>query len=117
MVETSVFPSPVFISAMAPRCSAPAPDDLDVVVPLPQHPPRRLPDHGERLGFEVVEEGALRQPFPEGCGLGAQRLIVERLDLGLETVDPPYQGLEILEGATFSGAQHLVEEGHGRHGT
>ncbi len=75
---------------------SPGANDLDVVVTLSQHAPCRFTHNGKSLRLEIVEGCSLRQPVPELRRLGSQRLIVERLDLRLERVDPPHQILQVL---------------------
>ena len=77
-VATSVLPSPVFISAMPPRCRTMPPMSCTSKWRIAEHAPARLAADGERLGQEVVERLALVEPASElgghrpqlGVGLG-----------------------------------------------
>ena len=61
--------------------------ELHVVVALADHPPGGLADHGERLDQQVVEVLAVVEPLAELGGLGLERVVGQRFDLGLERVD------------------------------
>ena len=63
-----------------------AADQLHVEVPHVDRAAPGLPHDGERLGEQVVDGRALRQPLPELGGLRPQRLVGERLDSGFEGV-------------------------------
>jgi hypothetical protein len=63
-----------------------AADQLDVVVPLAQHPLGGLAHHGEGFVQQLVEGLALGQAFAEFDGLGAQLLVGERLIFGSSAV-------------------------------
>ena len=63
-VATRVLPSPVFISAMLPRCSAAPPMTWTSKGRMPMHPLGGLADGGERLGHQVVERLAVLEALP-----------------------------------------------------
>ena len=64
-----------------------AADQLHVEMALAERAPRRLAHGGEGGHEEVVERAPLRELLAELAGAVAQRLVGERLDLGLERVD------------------------------
>ena len=64
-----------------------AADQLHVEVAHLQHALAGLAHHGKGLGQQLVERLALRQALAELVGLGAQRGVVQRLELRLERVD------------------------------
>ena len=72
-VATSVLPSPVFISAIVPRCSTIAADQLHVEVPHVEHAAAGFADDGKGLGQQVVERLAVGDARLEFGGLRAQR--------------------------------------------
>ncbi len=72
-------------------------DQLDVEVPHPEHALAAFADHGERLGQQVVERLAGLEPPAKLVPFGHERGVVERLDLGLEHVDPVDDRLQLLE--------------------
>ena len=90
-VATRVLPSPVAISAILPGVEHHAAHQLDVEVAHAHGAAGRLADRGEGLGQQVVDLGAVGQPLAELGGAGAEGLVGERLEAGLERGDlrPP----------------------------
>ena len=85
---------------------------LHVVVELPDHPARRLPDGGERLEQQVVEVLAVGQALPELDRVVAQRLVGERgvfVGEGADVRDERLQGPQLL---ALADAQNLGEDAH-----
>ena len=70
MVETRVFPSPVFISATIPRCSAAAPMICTSKCRWPSTRLRSLPHGGKGLDLELVQALAGGDATTELCCLG-----------------------------------------------
>ena len=64
-----------------------AADELDVEMPLAERAARRLADGREGRREEIVERLASGQRLAEFLGPRAQRLVGQRLDLGLQRVD------------------------------
>jgi hypothetical protein len=64
-----------------------AADQLHVEVAHLQRALAGLAHHGEGLGQQVVERLALREALAELVGLGAQRGVVQLLELRLQRVD------------------------------
>ena len=95
-VDTSVLPSPVFISAIEPRCRIDAADHLDVVVALARGALGRLAHRGKGLGQQVVEGSPLSMTLAEVRRAPAQGGVGERNQLGLELID-----LRSTSGVTF----------------
>jgi hypothetical protein len=85
---------------------------LDVEVPLARHAGGGLAHHGERLCEDVVEVLAALEATTELRGLGAQRVVGERLHPRLEPVDVRDQALECLELLAFAGAKDAIEQFH-----
>ena len=120
-MATRVLPSPVFISATQPKCSAGAAHDLHVEVALAERAPTRLADRGEGLGEELVEvvdpglevvAGRCRRGVAEVTGERAQLVVGASLHLGLVRVHLGHERLEQLELLALAGVQQLLEETH-----
>ncbi len=79
---------------------------------LADHPLACLADDREGLDEQVVEVLAVVEPLAELAGLGPQRVVGQRLELGLEGVDVGDQGLQGLELAALTRAEDLVEDAH-----
>src|SRR5581483_6237215 len=77
-----------------------------------QHPPRRLPDDGERLGQQVVEILPVLEALAELGGLGDELIVGEGLDLRLEGRDLGDDSLQRLDLPTFAQVEDLVESSH-----
>jgi hypothetical protein len=88
-----------------------AADQLDVVRAHVQHPPRRLTRHCKRRHQDVVEGLAAFDLGLHLEGTGAQRLVIEGLDLGLERVDGLDLRQQALDVALVLGAEDLGEDG------
>ena len=78
----------------AVKCDAA--DQLDVVMALAKRPRRRFADRRERLGQQIVDLGAVRQPALEQLGLAFQLVIGHRRNGRLEPVD----GIDIFAEAS-----------------
>jgi hypothetical protein len=83
---------------------------LDVEVPLPDRPPRGLPDARERLGQQVVEGLPRLEPLPELGRLGRELGVGQVLDLGLVRVDQPGCLSELLPLAAFAELPELLDD-------
>ncbi len=83
---------------------------LDVEVPLPDRPPRGLPDARERLGQQVVEGLARLEPLAELGRLGGELGVGQVLDLGLVRVDQPGGLPELLLLAAFADLPELLDD-------
>ena len=83
--------------------------ELNVEVPLAEHPPGRLAGHRERLGQQVVEVLAVGDPLPELVGLGPQLGVGELLDVVGQGVDVVSHPLEALDHAAFTETEQLIE--------
>ena len=73
-------------------------DQLDVEMALAEHPPGRLSHHGEGFLQQLVQGLAAPEALTKFDGLGPQRLVAQRLDVGLEAVDlrhPAREGLDL----------------------
>ena len=88
-------------------------DQLHVVVTLTEHPLRCFPDGGEGFDQEIVDRFPLVESTAELPGLGLQRIIGQRFELGFERVDVGHQGLERLQLAPLAASQNTGEDGHG----
>jgi len=86
--------------------------ELDVVVPLAERALGGLADGGEGLRQELVEGLAVDVPLLVLVGLRAELGIGEVDEVLLEGVHLDGDGLELLDDATFAGAEDLVEERH-----
>ena len=64
-----------------------AADELHVEMPLAKRALARLADHGEGLGQQFVERGAVREPLAELVRLGPQRLVGQACDRGFQRID------------------------------
>ena len=102
-----VLPSPVFISATLPKCSAAPPITWTSNVPLVEHPPGGLAGDGERLGQQVVEVGAVGDALLEFVGLGPQLGVGELLHVVGQGVDVVSHPLEALDHAAFTETEQL----------
>jgi len=83
--------------------------NLDVEVPLAQHPPARLPDGGEGLGHQLVQRFAVLAALPQLRGLALQFLVRHLEVVALDRIDLDGHRLELLEGTTLTHVQQLVE--------
>ena len=92
------------------RCST---HDLNVVVPLSEHPLGRLSHRRKRLDHQIVEALSVGESLSELGRLCLQLLIVELLECGLERVDFSCELFEISEVFAFADAKEFVEKGHG----
>ena len=82
--------------------------DLHVEVPLAEHPPRRLADHGERLGHDVVEVFlAGGKAVPELFGLGPKFGVGQLRGVVGQGVDVVSHPLEALDHAAFAETEQL----------
>ncbi len=84
--------------------------ELDVEVPLTERAARRLAHRGERLGQDVVEGLAGREPRLEAVGLLPQLLVGEILEARLELVDLVGDAGQLLEDPALADAKDLVED-------
>ena len=87
--------------------------ELDVVVALADDPAGGLAGYGEGLDEQVVDLLALLDPALELTGLGLQRVVAERLQLGLERVDVRDEGGDGTDLLAFTGAEETIESTHG----
>ncbi len=85
---------------------------LDVVVALADRALGGLATDGERLEQEVVEVGAVVEPLAELVGLGLERVVGQRADLGFEGVDVGHHALQRLDLLAFTGAEDAIEDSH-----
>ena len=101
--------------------------ELHVEVALTQHPAPGLTHGGERVGQDLVQHvddqllavlgvlprrPGLVDPLPELVGPGAQLLVGEPLDLGLERVDLGHDGLDRFESPTFARVENFLDQTH-----
>ena len=70
-----------------------------------EHAAGRLAHHGEGLGQQLVQRRAVGQARPELVGLGAQRLVGQRLHRRLQRVDLRHPALVGLQRAVVAGAE------------
>ena len=88
--------------------------DLDVEVPLVEHPLGRFTDGGESLGEDVVERLAVGQALGEDVGLCTEFGVGEGGDVVFEARDLLGDDLQLAQDLAFAGTEDLVEEaGHG----
>ncbi len=87
--------------------------ELDVEVALAQHPPGRLAHHGKGLDQQVVEGLAGVEALPELDRLVGQRVVAQRLHLGLEVADQGHQLGQPPDLLALAGLQDLGEHAHG----
>ena len=66
----------------------------------------------ERLDQQVVESLAALDAAAELCGLGAQRVVAERLHGGGLCVDVGNQAFEGLQLLTFTSSEDAIEDAH-----
>ena len=85
----------------------PAPQ-LHVEGALPERPPRRLADRGERLGEDVVERLAVGQPLTELVGHRSQLGVAHRDEVVLDGVDLLTDPLELAQDLPFARAKDVV---------
>ena len=111
-VETSVLPSPVFISAMLPTMQGGAAHQLHIEVALPDRAAGGLAGHRERLGQQVVEGLAVGDSLAELDGLCGELLVGQVVDLWLEGVRQLGEVFELLELPAFAQVGDLVEDRH-----
>ena len=81
---------------------------LDVEGALPEGPPRRLADGGERLREEVVERLAVCEPLPELVGHRPQLGVAHRDEVVLDGVDLVTDPLELAQDLPFARAKDAV---------
>uniref|UniRef100_A0A0A9FBP2 ATP binding / protein binding n=1 Tax=Arundo donax TaxID=35708 RepID=A0A0A9FBP2_ARUDO len=62
-------------------------NNLDIKMPHPEGPPRRLPHHGKCLGLDVGERLPARQPRAELRRLRLQQFVGEPPERRLERAD------------------------------
>src|SRR4026209_1711032 len=109
MVATSVFPSPVFISAMSPSWSTIAPMSW---TSNGRSPRARFPGARtgrNRLEDELVELLAVLEPLLELGGLPLELLVRKRLEAGLERGDVVRLFGELLEAPALADPQEFLE--------
>ena len=87
-----------------------AAEHLDVEGAHAQRTLRRFAGHGEGLEQQVVEQLAVLVALSELGGLGAQLVVAEGRDPGLELGHPSGLFLERLEAPAFTGVQQLVDD-------
>ena len=92
-----------------------APDHLHVEMAQAQRAARGFAHDRERFGQQLVQRGALGQAGAELGGLGAQRVVIERLHRRLERVDLGHPPLIALQRSIVGGAEHGAGE-RGEHG-
>ena len=85
---------------------------LNVVVALAEHTPRRLSRDGESLDEEVVERLTALDARAEFSGLGPQRLVGEGRHGRLEGVHVGNQALESLHFLAFAGSEDSIKDAH-----
>ncbi len=83
--------------------------DLHIVGSHPEGALRCFAHGGERLGHQLVECLAPRETCPQLCGLAAQFLVTELLEVLFERADGLGDVVQTAKDATFTRAQHLVE--------
>ena len=83
-----------------------AADQLHVEMALAERALAGLAHHGERLGQQLVQGGAVRQAFAELDGLGGQGLVRQRLHRRLQRVDLRHAALVGLQRAVVGGAEN-----------
>ena len=94
----------------AARVQHSAGQHLHVVVALADRAPRGFAHGREGFGQQVVEGLAVAEPVAELGGLVAQRLVGQRLVLGLEGVDLRDQGPQLLDFAFGGVAAESVSQ-------
>ena len=109
-MATSVLPSPVRISAMAPSCSTMPPIELHVEMALAEGALGGLAHGGEGGNEKVVERRAVGELGAEFVGAGAQRLVGERGDFRLERIDGGDLRPIGLQPAIVGAAENLLRE-------
>ena len=85
--------------------------ELDVEVPLAEHPLGGLADRGEGLGHEVVEGLAVGEALLELVGHAAQLVVAHRDEVVLDGVDGLRDRLEPAEDLALAHAKDLVDDG------
>ena len=88
---------------------------LDVEVPLAEHPLGRLADGRERLRHQRVEALPLGEPLLELVGLCAQLLVGHRDEVVLDGVDGLRDAVELAQDLALADAEDLVDERHARY--
>ena len=106
-VATSVFPSPVFISAILPRCSTIPPTSCTSKCRHGEHAPPRLAHHREGIDQQIVELGTLIAPLAKLRRLRAEIFVRERADIVLALPDGRDKRLNAFEVALVLGAEDL----------
>ncbi len=86
-----------------------AADELHVEVPHVQRPLARLADHGKRVGQQVVERLAVRQPLAQLARAASQLVVRQLLDFGFLGVDLQDDRPDALEIALVLRADDLGE--------
>ena len=87
--------------------------ELDVEVPLAQHPAAGLADGRERLRQQRVQRLAVLVPRLEVGGLTAQLVVAHGDEVVLDRVDLVGDALELLEELALAEAQQPVHQSHG----
>ncbi len=64
-----------------------AADELDIIMPLAEHPSGCLANHGKCFRQKFVKRCALGYPFPELDCLGSKFSVGKRFDRGFQIVD------------------------------
>jgi hypothetical protein len=82
---------------------------LDLEVPLAEHPPRGLTDHGERLGQQVVQRFVVGVALAELVGLGPQLGVGQLLDVVFEGVDMSSDVAQPLNHLALAYAEQAVQ--------
>ena len=86
-----------------------AADQLHVEVAHLEHALAALAHHGKGLGQQLFERLALRQALAEFIGLGAQRVVVQSLELRLQLIDLLRGAPVGLQQAVIATAENLVQ--------
>ena len=92
-----------------------AADQLDVEMAHVEHAAAGFADHGEGLDQQVVERGALGDPFFEFDGLGGEVDIGQLAHLRLEIVDGGHRGPHLFDLALSFGAEDFCQNGVNNH--
>jgi hypothetical protein len=87
-----------------------AADQLNVEMAHSEDATRGLASHGEGFLQDVVLGLAARQALAELRGLGAQRAVVEGLEIGLQGGDPICPLAELFDDPVVRGTEHALHK-------
>ena len=85
--------------------------ELDVEVPLAEHPAGGLADGGESLGQQLVQGLAVGVPLPELVGHRPQLGVGQCLEVVLDRVDLGDDRLELAQRLALASAKDVVDDG------